>query len=319
MKIFRILGRLKYICNIKLDFLYINFYRNIVCKFIKNSPCDFNTEGTYDKPYSVTSQLCNKSLFDLPYYSYWMDKLKKTKKYHRKQWELAYVCQALYETGMLEYGKKGLVFGVGKERTVPLFASLGCKITATDMPIDNPNTNNWRATNQYINKDFYELNEDKLCDDNLFKQNVQFKYVDMNNIPPELKNYDFCWSICALEHLGSIQKGLDFIKNSLNVLKPGGIAIHTTEFNIASDSKTIENDSLVVFRKCDILQLIDDLQKSGNYVFPLVLDKGKGLVNDFVDRIPYNGPFYLKLKIGKFICTSVGLIIVKGKNPLKNP
>jgi len=44
----------------------------------------------------------------------------------------------------------------------------------------------------------------------------------MNEIPRSFDNqYDYCWSVCAFEHLGSIQKGLDFVKNAMNVLKPG--------------------------------------------------------------------------------------------------
>jgi len=31
-------------------------------------------------------------------------------------------------------------------------------------------------------------------------------------LPADLTGFDFCWSICALEHLGTIAQGLDFIK-----------------------------------------------------------------------------------------------------------
>ncbi len=301
------LKKTKYHCRCKLHSAYTFF----LSKFCRRKPLAFNIALPADRPYTVTSQLCNKTLYDLPLFTFWMNKLKETPKYHRKQWEYAYVSQALYEHGMLQSGKSGLVFGVGKEHTVPLYASMGCQITATDMPEGNAGCEQWKSTDQYIKKDLSELNETGICDNEVFKNNVHFRNVDMNDIPADLKDYDFCWSICALEHLGSIENGLNFIKNSLNVLKPGGIAVHTTEYNLVSDKKTIELEDLVVFRHRDILRVINDLEHAGHYVFPLNLDKGKGVINDFVDRVPYDGPYHLKLEIAKYACTSIGLIIIK--------
>ena len=301
------LKKIKYHCRCKLH----SAYAYILTKFFRQQPLDFAASLLLDKPYTVTSQLCNKNFYDMPLFSYWMHMLKEKKRYHRKQWELAYVSQALYERGVLSPGKKGLVFGVGKEQTAALYASMGCKITATDMPEDNAECEKWRTSNQYIQKDFSELNERNICDESLFYQNVEFRHIDMNSIPPDLKDYDFCWSICALEHVGSIEKGLDFIKNSLNVLKPGGVAVHTTEYNLVSDNKTVELNDLVVFRHRDIIKVINELEQAGHYVFPLNLDKGNGFINDFVDRVPYDGPFHLKLEISKYACTSIGLIIIK--------
>ncbi|MBV5337004.1 MAG: hypothetical protein J0653_03215, partial [Deltaproteobacteria bacterium] len=72
---------------------------------------------------------------------------------------------------------------------------------------------------------------------------------------------DFCWSSCSLEHLGSIKAGLDFIKASLKTLKVGGVAVHTTEYNVSSDEATIDNNpTLVLFRRCDIQGLVEELR-----------------------------------------------------------
>ena len=67
--------------------------------------------------------------------------------------------------------------------------------------------------------------------------------------PERCATMTFCWSICALEHLGSIENGLSFIENSLDTLKPGGVAIHTTEFNFYDDGRTIDNWACVYFQK----------------------------------------------------------------------
>ena len=95
------------------------------------------------------------------------------------------------------------------------------------------------------------------------KKRVSYRNVDMNNIPDDIVGYDFCWSTCAFEHLGSLYHGIEFVKNSLKTLKPGGIAVHTTEFNLYSDDWTYETEGCSMYRKCDIEYLIDSIESSG--------------------------------------------------------
>jgi glycosyltransferase involved in cell wall biosynthesis len=92
----------------------------------------------------------------------------------------------------------------------------------------------------------------------------------MNNIPEDLKQgeFDFIWSSCAFEHIGSIEHGLRFVKESLKCLKPGGMAIHTTEFNCSSNEETLNTDNLVLFRHRDIQRLISELTAKGYRVEP---------------------------------------------------
>jgi 2-polyprenyl-3-methyl-5-hydroxy-6-metoxy-1,4-benzoquinol methylase len=67
-----------------------------------------------------------------------------------------------------------------------------------------------------------------------FKARVSYRTLDMNFIPDDLHGkFDFVWSTCSVEHVGSILLGQRFIINTLNLLKPGGIAIHTVEFNLS--------------------------------------------------------------------------------------
>ena len=147
----------------------------------------------------------------------------------------------------------------------------------------------------------------------------------MNEIPVLSDQYDFCWSICALEHLGSIQNGLDFIENSLSLLKPGGIAIHTTEFNYASDLETIEHGLTVMFRRMDFEALKERLERKGHRLLGPDYFVGKGVLDKFVDLPPFFGdegflvseqwpatqPAHLKLALDGFPSTCMGLIIQK--------
>ena len=59
---------------------------------------------------------------------------------------------------------------------------------------------------------------------------MRFRAVDMNDIPPDLRGFDFTWSSCALEHLGTLRAGADFVVEQMTCLRPGGVAVHTTEY-----------------------------------------------------------------------------------------
>ena len=63
------------------------------------------------QPFLTTSMICNQWFLDTPTAQYWADKLKMRLTYHRKAWELVYICQTLWERGLLNEGKKGVVFG----------------------------------------------------------------------------------------------------------------------------------------------------------------------------------------------------------------
>ena len=134
----------------------------------------------------------------------------------------------------------------------------------------------------------------------------------LKNSTVYIKEYDFCWSACALEHLGSIAKGCEFIKNSLKTLKSGGIAVHTTEFNLGAEDEHLDDTSSSIFSQNDILTLVQELEAQGHYVYPLDFNKGTTFVDGFVDLPPYSkGNMHLRLNIKGFTSTSIGLIIRK--------
>ena len=133
----------------------------------------------------------------------------------------------------------------------------------------------------------------------------------MNKIPIKYYNkFDFVWSNCALEHLGSMNHGVEFIFSSLKCLRSGGVAVHTTEFNVSSNMRIIDSEGLYVFRRYDIETIIFECQKQG-YRISINWDFGNSFADYHVALPPYNGPRHLKLKIGDFTVTSIGLIIIK--------
>jgi hypothetical protein len=211
---------------------------------------------------------------------------------------------------MLERGRKGLGFGVGKEPLPSLFAAYGCNITATDISPDTEQGQLWQKSNSNLSK-LDDLLFKKVCPPDEFHKNVSYRAVDMNSIPPDLRGFDFTWSSCAFEHLGSIQNGIDFILNQMECLKNGGWAVHTTEFNLSSNECTLEADDLVFFRRKDIERIVKTLTERGHFVEELDTSIGYS-ENDFkVDVYPYSVNERIRIRMGNNVSTSILLIIRK--------
>lgn len=233
---------------------------------------------------------------------------------HRKIWEWSFIASSLADTGMLKPGKVGLGFGVGKEPLVPLFASLGCQLLATDQSDQDAETSGWKDTNQFAGT-LERLNDRLLCDQVTFAKNVTFRTVDMRCIPPDLRDFDFNWSSCAFEHLGSIENGLEFIHRQLETLKPGGVALHTTEFNVSSDRDTVEIGPTVLFRRSDFERLQRQLHRSGHQI-RLDFTLGNSEFDLHIDRPPWSGA-HLRLEADGYVITSFGIVIRKSTWPTK--
>jgi len=229
---------------------------------------------------------------------------------HRKLWEWSFIAQALSERGMLKSGIRGLGFAVGQEPLPALFARYKCNIVASDQQTEQVAQMGWIETNQH-SANLHELSKPSICPDDKFKQRVSFRFVDMNKIDDDLKGFDFVWSSCSLEHLGSLEHGKEFIYNSIKCLKPGGFAIHTTEYNISSNDETLVDGWAVIYRKRDIEEIGHSLQAAGHRI-DLDFKLGNKPLDLQVDFPPYKQDVHLRLELSGYVCTSFGLIIQKG-------
>ena len=230
---------------------------------------------------------------------------------HRKAWEWCYITQALSERELFGPGRRGLGFAVGREPMTSLYTSMGCEILATDLEAARADEQGWIEGNQHA-ASVEHLNKAGLCSPELFEANARFRPVNMLEIPSDLANFDFLWSSCALEHLGSLRAGIDFVLCAMNCLRPGGIAVHTTEFNVDSEVDTIETGHDVIYRKRDFLELADELRANGHEIEPFDFRTGNSDADLYIDEPPYTGKVHLKLRIGGFASTSFGLIIRRG-------
>ena len=260
----------------------------------------------------LKSCLCQQAQLESPTFRQWHDQLFEPFQYHRKLWEYIYIVQALWERGMLQPGKRGLGFAVGREPLAAFFASKGCEVVATDLDADRASTLGWVDSGQHAHN-LEVLNDRGICDPDLFRQQATFRPVDMNHIPKDLVGFDFCWSSCSFEHLGSIEKGKQFVFNMTRCLNPGGVAVHTTEFNISSNDATLDNDpNVVIFRRKDINDVAARLRSQGHRI-DLDYQLGDGEIDHIVEHPPFCEDYkqvrHLKCLLGGFVVTSIGLII----------
>lgn len=278
--------------------------------------------GLISKP---TTQQDLESLW----FRYWCSELKIFPIFHRKLWEFAFLLQCLFENNMIVVGKSGIGFGCGEEPIASYLASVGVSAHVTDLEIEKVSGMGWVETNQYASS-LEAAFHPSICSREEFENNVSHSYVDMNDIPKELDGkYDFCWSICAMEHLGTIEKGLNFVEQSLRTLKPGGIAIHTTEFNYLSDKITIDNWPTVLFLKEHFETLAKRVNEAGHVFVGPSFDVGNRVLDRFVDIPPYavgegwlarenwsdvNQNAHLKLSVDGFPCTCFGILIKKAES-----
>jgi SAM-dependent methyltransferase len=261
-----------------------------------------------DGPYMAYST-CSAADMKNRQYVEFCEAVNIAKLFHRKYWEWAFVTHHLQRLGVIGPGNRGLVFGVGMEPLPSYFASLGAQIVATDAPSEVGESQGWIAGNQFADS-VERLWRECSIDRNTFLQRVCYESCDMTNISPHLTCFDFCWSSCCFEHLGSLEAGMDFVVNSVEkTLRPGGVAVHTTEFNLSSNEETIIDGPTVIYRKRDIESLIQRLRDRGHIVSDLRIAPDVDPLDFYVDAPPYSVAPHLKLRLWDYAATSVGLVI----------
>jgi len=258
----------------------------------------------------LISCICNQKQLESKLFQKWAVHLGEAPMHmHRKIWEWCFIIEALDERGLLSSGVNGLGFAVGEEPLASLFCAKGCTITATDLFLGAAQETGWVDTGQHATG-LAKLNERNLCDTVVLKDRCSFEYVDMNKIPNDLGQFDFLWSACALEHLGSLELGEKYIYNAMKCLKPGGVAVHTTEYNFSSNDTTIEQGGTVLFRKKDIERIVKNLRAEGHKI-EIDYSSGTLPLDDFIDVAPYKQNPHLKLELASYVITSIALIIQK--------
>lgn len=266
-------------------------------------------QPTLDEP---VSQLCTGSQFKEPVYAEITEALAMHANPHRKTWEMAYITSVLATHGMIGVGRRAIGFGCGRERLPSLLASRGVEVVATDQPAnDTADLARWRSSNQHASG-LGDLFHNQIVHLDDFERLVEFGAVDMNDIPASLDGqFDCCWSMSALQYIGPLERSLAFVEASLRTIKPGGIAVHTTDFNLSSNGDTLDNGRQCILRRRDVEALCAHLTAQGHQVMPLNLHPGHDATDEVVDLPPHGLP-HLKLFVDRYVTTSIGIAIRKG-------
>jgi SAM-dependent methyltransferase len=231
---------------------------------------------------------------------------------HRKLWEWCAIAQALDERGFLEDGRSGLGFAVGREPLASLFASRGVRVLATDL-VGSGADDSWSATGQMASS-LERTHWSGLVAGADYRERCEFRHADMRDLSGlDSESVDFVWSSCAFEHLGSLEAGLTFVLEAMRLVKPGGLAVHTTEYNVTSNDQTVETGPNVIYRKRDIESLDRRLRSLSCAIESLDLDPGSDDHDLRFDRPPYyrSGRQHIKLELLGHVSTSLLLIIRK--------
>jgi hypothetical protein len=257
------------------------------------------------------SRLCTQEELQSKEFQKWARILREPHmNLHRKLWEWCFITDILQKENMLSEGRTGLGYAVGREPLVSYFASRGVSILASDLDIERASTAGWVGSNEHA-ASLEILNERNICPPDLFADKVRFQEVDMNNFSSgTLGQFDFVWSSCAFEHLGSLEHGLKYVENAMACVKPGGLAVHTTEFNVGSNDATHSEGGTVIYRRRDIDDLVSRLRKAGHKV-KVKYTFGDQPADYNVDVPPYTHDVHLKLHLMGHTTTSIGLVIRK--------
>ena len=218
---------------------------------------------------------------------------------HRKRWEHAIIFRVFREQA-LEAGSHVLGFGVGTDPLPYLFLSEGAKVLATDLHADE--AGGWSRSGQHL------LGR--------VAAGVEYREVNMNRIPRDLMRgqFDFVWSSSSLEHIGGIAAGQRFVLESMKCVKPGRLAVHTTEFGyeMCDDEPIVEGPDLCFFRADHLEELRRDLRTNGDLLWPLDLEPGTAPADLSVDTKPYSNTLHINIALGGIRTTSVCLVVERG-------
>lgn len=207
-----------------------------------------------------------------PGFAYWCEALRCSVRPQRKLWEFAAVLQAFYEGGVLTKDARVLGFGVGDEPIPSYLASLGLGVVATDLAGVTDRSIVMRAN---------------MIDEAAFDAQVEVSDVDIRRLDdPTLRDFDGLWSCSVLNALTTPEAAAEAAINAMDTLKPGGVAVHTTEFAFADDAPRQAPGGLFFPRRF-FETLADGLNGRGHSVAPLSFDLGRGALDGYVDLEPY--------------------------------
>ena len=241
--------------------------------------------------------------------------LRELARFHRKQWEFAMILLALRRRGALRPDAVGLSMGAGKERLLYAVAHNVRRVVATDLYDPGTEWDKARTADpdRYIKEDKpFPVDDAKL----------EGLRMDMRSLDFEDATFDFCYSSCAIEHIGGREDFRKHLSEAHRVLKPGGVYALTTELHWGPE--TIEHPHNYYFSPGYLRDLVAESDFAAdpeidariahhriNYPLPPSLDR---LCFDGPDRLGNHllgeAP-HVQLLLGRHPFTSVSVVLRK--------
>ena len=175
------------------------------------------------------SKLCDAAdWFDPGFDRVIRTELAEEPRLHRKQWEFAQIFRALGALGFLDGKSRGLSMGGGDERLLYAVARRAGHLTVTDM---------YEADSAWTGA----RTDDP---DRTLKEAAPFpvdptrlaaRRMDMRALEFATATFDFCYSSCAMEHIGEYGDFLTHLQEVRRVLKNEGVYVLTTEFHYGEE------------------------------------------------------------------------------------
>jgi len=234
--------------------------------------------------------------------------------HHRKHWEWAYIHASAVHAGVVGDGCRALGFGVGSEPLVAAFAAAGTTVLATDQSPETAAA--WADTGQHA-ASLAAVQRPDICAPDVLSERVQFRAVDMTALPADLGVFDLVWSSCCFEHLGSPEAGCDFVLAAMEHVRPGGVAVHTTEFDITRWRRCRETGSVAAgdyvafYLARDLRRLVRRLRAAGHDVTANWRVSNDHPMERRIGTFPYDDGPQMRLDMAGRRVTSFGLCITR--------
>jgi hypothetical protein len=257
-----------------------------------------------------TPRLATQEELGVPEHADFMALFHEEPVMHRRQWEYGFLLRILDKLPQLH---KAIGFAVHDEPTVSYLASENVSVIATHLPL---NTTEAKAGYDELFFSKEAINSRHIATPEQMDEYVKQDFVDMNTVESskvwkQAGTYDLVWSLGSVGHLGTIRSALNFMEKSLELLKPGGAAVHTSEFNVGSTTATMDGDVTVLLRKSDVDLFHNCVAKKGFDMVQPCYDLGNEKIDQEYDTPPYSPTRHLRLQIGQFPATCIGFAIQK--------
>jgi len=175
------------------------------------------------------SKLCDATdWFDPDFERIVRTELEEEPRFHRKQWEFVQIFRTLEALGYLNPRSRGLSMGGGEERLLYAVARRAGHLTVTDLYESGSLWDGART-------DTPDRSLKAAAPFAIDPSRLTARRMDMRALEFDDASFDFCYSSCAIEHIGTDDDFLEHLREVRRVLKDDGVYVLTTEFHYGAD------------------------------------------------------------------------------------